>query len=193
MELLRSAALDAALKGTGSSAEIAAETLRELALEGYNARQSVSALDDTLRLVSISFGQLSSSQAAKLINDTLDEFRLGVEQAGPLVDKLAFSMQTFGIRAGDLQAALRGVATGASLSGASMDDTLIALGVTKTVLPSVEQAARSVNMAFNQLANQKTRKELSALGITVGSIGTSTWAGASRRDVLLRVDRPRRR
>lgn len=167
MEMLRGVAIAAALKGTGTSAEGAAEALRELVQEGFNARDAAAALGPTLSLVSIGFGQISRAQAAGLVNDTLGEFRLGAEQAGPLVDKLALAMRSFGLRATELEPALRGVATGVALTGASLDDTLIALGLTKTVLPSVEQASRSVNLAFNQLANPSTRKELAALGVTV--------------------------
>jgi TP901 family phage tail tape measure protein len=167
LEQLRAAALDVALKGTGTSAAGAAETLRELVQEGYGADDAIKALVPTLSLVAIGFGQISRAQAAGLVNDTLGEFRLGAEAAAPLVDKLALMMRLFGIRATELEPVLRGVATGASLTGASLDDTLIALGLTKSVLPSVEQAARSVNLAFNQLASDHTRKELAAIGVQV--------------------------
>lgn len=167
MEHLREAALGVALKGTGVSASDAAEALRELVQEGFNANDAAKALGPTLTLVGIGFGQISRAQAAGLVNDTLREFRLGAEQAGPLVDKLALAMRQFGIRASELEPALRGVATGASLTGASLDDTLIAFGLTKSVLPSVEQASRSLNLAFNQLASDHTRKELAAIGVQV--------------------------
>jgi TP901 family phage tail tape measure protein len=167
MEHLREAALGIALKGTGESASDAAEGLRELVQEGFNAEDAAKALGPTLNLVAIGFGQISRSQAAGLVNDTLREFRLGAEEAGPLVDKLALAMRSFGIRASELEPALRGVATGASLTGASLDDTLIAFGLTKSVLPSVEQASRSLNLAFNQLASDHTRKELAAIGVQV--------------------------
>ncbi len=167
MEHLREAALGVALKGTGTSAEGAAEALRELVQEGFSANDAATALGPTLSLVAVGFGQISRAQAAGLVNDTLREFRLGAEQAGPLVDKLALAMRSFGIRAAELEPALRGVATGASLTGASLDDTLIAFGLTKSVLPSVEQASRSLNLAFNQLASDHTRKELAAIGVQV--------------------------
>ena len=171
MEGLEKAALGIALKGTGVSAEGAAEALRELAMEGFNATQAAQVLGPTLSLVAMSFGQLSREAAAGIVHDTLNEFRLSAEQAGPLVDKLAFSMRAFGIRATELEPALRGVASGVSMTNASLDDTLLALGLTKTVLPSVEQASRSVNAAFNQLAGKNTRKELAALGVAVADSG----------------------
>ncbi len=171
MEAMRGAAMQAALKGTGTSAENAAEALRELVFEGYNAKDAIAALGPTLSLVSISFGQLTRGQAASFVNDTLGQFKLGAQEAGPLVDKLALAMRTFGIRAKELEPAMKGVATGVSLTNASLDDTIIALGLTKSVLPSVEQSARSVNFAFTQLANDKTRKELGALGIRVADTG----------------------
>ena len=167
MQHLRAAAVNVALKGTGTTAEGAAEALRELVQEGFNANDAIKALGPTLNLVGVSFGQISRAQAAGLVNDTLREFKMRADEAGPLVDKLALAMRSFGIRATELEPALRGVATGASLTGASLDDTLIAFGLTKSVLPSVEQASRSLNLAFNQLASDHTRKELAAIGVQV--------------------------
>src|SRR5215475_1421092 len=56
LEQLRAAALDVALKGTGTSAAGAAETLRELVQEGYGADEAIKALVPTLTLVAIGFG-----------------------------------------------------------------------------------------------------------------------------------------
>src|SRR5713101_4093689 len=64
MEHLRTAALNVALKGTGTSAEGAAEGLRELVAEGFNAADAAKALGPTLTLVGLSFGQISRAQAA---------------------------------------------------------------------------------------------------------------------------------
>ena len=51
MEMLRGVALDAALRGTEASATEAADALRELVQEGFNARDAAAALGPTLSLV----------------------------------------------------------------------------------------------------------------------------------------------
>ncbi len=167
MVKLREAALDVGLKGAGDSATDAAEALRQLAEKGLDATEAAQALVPSLLLVDLSMGRLTREQSAGLLVDTLRQFHLGAAQAGQTVDQLAVAMRTFGIRADELQPALLGVASGVALTGASFNDTLIALGLTKSAFPSAEYAARSVNIAFQQLAAKNTRKELAALGVTI--------------------------
>ena len=164
---LREAALDVGLKGAGDSATEAAEALRQLAEKGLAANEAAQALAPSLLLVDLSMGRMTREQSAGLLVDTLHQFHLGAAQAGQTVDQLAVAMRTFGIRAHELEPALRGVASGVALTGASFDDTLIALGLTKSAFPSAEYAARSVNLAFQQLASKTTRRELAALGVTI--------------------------
>ncbi len=153
-----------ALKG---SAVETAQTLSELAKEGYNLEEAGQALDGTLNLMRISMGALSSRGAAGLVHDTLSQFHMDAEQAGEMADKLAFAMQHFGFRAEELQGTMSGLASGANLTGASLDDTLIGVGLIKQVFPSATKAAAAMNVAMQQLASTHTQKELAGIGVAV--------------------------
>jgi phage-related protein len=84
------------------------------------------------------------------------------------VDRMAVAMRRFGIESAELEPAIRGVATGARLAGASLDDMLLAVGLAKTALPDVSQATRAVNMAMMQLADPAIAARLRAtFGVAV--------------------------
>ncbi len=148
----------------GSAIETA-QTLAELAKEGFNLKESGQALDGTLNLMRISMGALGAKDAAGLVNDTLGQFKMQAGQASELADKLAFAMQHFGFRAEELKGTMSGLAAGAQLTGASLDDTLIGVGLIKQVFPSATKAASAMNVAMQQLASTHTQKELLGIGV----------------------------
>lgn len=162
-ELARGKAMDS-LRG---SAITTAEALRDLAKEGMDANDAGKALDGTLMLMRISMGALGSADAAAIVNDSLKQFGMNSSQAGELTDKLAFAMKNFGFRAEELRGTMSGLAAGAQLTHASLDDTLIAVGLVKEVFPSATKAAMSMNMAMQQLASTKAQKELRGIGVAV--------------------------
>lgn len=164
-ELLRSAALDAGLAMTGFSAEDAARTLARLTREGLSARDAMAELGPSLLLASIT--ERSAEEAAGFLSDALDAFHLRAGDAGRIVDQLAAGMRTFGFTATELEPALKGVATGVQLTGASFEDAFLAVGLAKRVLPGVEQATRAANQAMLQLASADVARDLSKIGVAV--------------------------
>jgi TP901 family phage tail tape measure protein len=167
MHELEELALNKGFDSIRASSMKAGETLAELAKEGYDAQQAGEALNGTLRLMSISMGALGPRAAAGLVNDTLGQFNMQASQAEELTDKLAFAMKNFGFRAEEVQGAMSGLAAGATLTGASLDDTLIGVGLIKTVLPSATKSAAAMNAAMNQLASTHGQKELRGIGVAV--------------------------
>jgi TP901 family phage tail tape measure protein len=165
MEALRNAALDAGLAMTGFSAEEAAKTLSRLTREGLSARDAMAELVPSLTLATIT-GR-SAEEAAGFLSDAVDTFHLSAADAGRVVDQLAVGMRTFGFMANELEPALKGIATGVQLTGASFEDAFIAVGLAKRVLPGVEQATRAANQAMLQLASPEVAKDLSRIGVTV--------------------------
>lgn len=150
----------------GSAIETA-ETLQQLAVEGFNLEEAGQAVDATLDLMRISMGALGSREAAGLVHDTLAEFGMQADESRELVDKLAFAMREFKFRAEELRPAMSGLAAGAHLIGASFDDTLIGVGLLKQVFPSASKAAMGMNVALQQLASTHTQKELAGIGLSV--------------------------
>lgn len=162
-EMAKSKALDSM---RGSAIETA-QTLEQLAIEGYNLEESGQAVDATLRLMAISMGALGSREAAGLVHDTLAEFGMQADESTEVVDKLAFAMREFKFRAEELRPAMSGLAAGAHLTGSSFDDVLIGVGLLKSVFPSATKAAGAMNVALQQLASAHEQKELMGIGVAV--------------------------
>jgi TP901 family phage tail tape measure protein len=170
MERLRAAAFEASVTMAGFSAEEAALTLRQLAEEGNDAAASLALLHPSLTLATIT-GR-SASDAAGFLSDTLGLFNLEAGDALATVDKMTVAMRRFGIESAELEPAIQGVATGARLAGASIDDMLLAVGLAKSALPDVSQATRAVTLAMQQLADPATAAKLrGTFGVAVTESG----------------------
>jgi TP901 family phage tail tape measure protein len=167
MHELEELALNKGLDSIRLSSMDAAGTLAELAKEGFDAHQAGEALNGTMQLMRISMGRLGAGDAAGIVNDTLGQFNMRADQADELTDKLAFAMKNFGFRAEELRGTMAGLASGAQLTGASLDDTLLAVGLVKQVFPSATKAAASMNAAMQQLASTHGQKELKGIGVAV--------------------------
>lgn len=160
MDRLHDAAFDVRVTLAGFSAEEAALTLKQLAEEGNDAAASMALLHPALALATIT-GR-PAAEAAGFLSDTLGLFNLEAGDASLTVDKMAVAMRRFGIESAELEPAIKGVATGARLAGASIDDMLLAVGLAKSALPDVSQATRAVNVAMQQLADPATAAKLRA-------------------------------
>lgn len=168
MEDLEHSALTKSMDSLRGSAIETAETLKQLALEGLDTEESLQALNGTTDLLRISMGALDPKGAAALVNDTLGQFGMRADQASDLVDKLAFSMRNFGFRAEELQSTMSGLSAGGRLVNASLDDTLIGVGLIKSVFPSATKAAQAMNVAMLQLADKQHQSAIAhRLGIRV--------------------------
>lgn len=168
MEDLEKSVKSKALDSMSGNAITAAQTLQQLALEGFNVEESLQALDGSLQLMDISMGALDSRGAAGLVNDTLGQFGMSADESSELADKLAFSMQHFGFRAEELSGVMSGLASGAHLTGSSLDDVLIGVGLIKQVFPSATKSAGAMNVAMMQLTDTHRQQLIaSTLGINV--------------------------
>src|SRR5262249_20124621 len=123
IEALHAAAFDAngALLGFNSTAKAGA--LAILTKESGSAKDAIAELTPSLTLAGLA--GMDADQAATMLSRTLKEFRVGADGAQATVDKLALSQRLFHVGAGDMAGALRRVASGATLAGASMEDAMI--------------------------------------------------------------------
>ncbi len=165
IEELEHFAKNKAFDSLGRSAAGVAEALQELAREGFNVNESMTAVDATMKFMKIS--SLEARDAASLVHDTIAEFGMSANQSGELVDKLAFAMREFHFRAEELRPAIAGLASGAHLVNASFDDALIGVGILKDAFPNATKAAMAMNLALQQLASTNTQKELRGIGVSV--------------------------
>ncbi len=167
-EDLERVAKQRSLDSMSGSAITVAESLQQLAIEGFNTEESAQALNGTLNLLKISMGAMDPKGAAGLVHDTIKEFGMEANESGELVDKLAFAMQHFGFRAEELQGTMTGLASGAHLTGSSLDDVLVGVGLVHQIFPSATKSAMAMNVAMNQLADTHHQQLIAqTLGIQV--------------------------
>lgn len=166
---LHDAAIDAGVATQFSPTE-AVVGLGDLAQAGYNAQESISLLRPVLDLAAGSLGQLSPSGAAGLASQTMKAFKIPIDQAGITMDKLLQSVNAFALSANELPLALGTAARGAGVMNQSLDETLIALGLVKNVVPGVERASTAVAVAMERMVNPETAAALKAQGVAVADI-----------------------
>jgi TP901 family phage tail tape measure protein len=170
LALLRDAALNAGLT-TAFDPTAAAEGLQELAAAGFSARQAAQLLVPTLNLASASLGQLNVEASAGLVSQALKAWSMDASQAGIVVDSLTASSNMFALSARELPLALGTAARGAGVARQSFADTLIALGLVRNVVPSVERSATAVSTAMERMANPQTQRMLQGIGVAAVDAG----------------------
>jgi TP901 family phage tail tape measure protein len=166
LEAFRDAAMDAGIATQFAPTE-AALGLRELAQAGFTARQSIGLLQPALDLAAGSLGELSPQESAGLAAQALKAFGLEGDQAGITVDRLLQSVNLFALSANELPLALGTASRGAQTMNQSLSETLLALGLVKNVIPSVERSSTAVAVAMERMAEPEAQKQLRRLGVEV--------------------------
>ena len=166
LKALHDAAIDAGVATQFSPTE-AIVGLGDLAQAGYSAQESIDLLRPVLDLAAGSLGQLSPSGAAGLASQTMKAFKIPISEAGITMDKLLQSVNAFALSANELPLALGTAARGAGVMNQSLDETLIALGLVKNVVPGVERASTAVAVAMERMVNPDTATALKAQGVAV--------------------------
>ncbi len=165
MELMRAAAMNADLVLKGFSFDDQAAALGALGHEFGNVHDAVAALVPTLTLAKVTGADTGST--AGMIADILGGFNMEAKDSAVVVDRLAFAMKKFGLKADELEASLMPTVGAARLMGASFEDTLSVVGVIATGLGNVKKSAGAVTLAMNQLADPKVQAEIKGLGVEV--------------------------
>jgi TP901 family phage tail tape measure protein len=172
-----------AVAETGVGAGDAARALGQLAKETNSAAAAQTMLIPTLRFARMT--EQDAAAGASALSDVMDVFKLKAEDAGATTDKLAWLMKNFGVQGGEVYSLFAGAAAGANLAQQSFQDTALAVGIMKKVFPDAGKAAMATNTALNQLAGDKTQKELKKLGVEVKDGTTKRMRGLT--DVLIDV------
>lgn len=154
---LRNAALQAGVATQFTPIE-GANALRELAAQGFSAKESITLLQPALDLAAASLGELGVAEAAQLSAQTMKAFGIEVSGAKLAVDQLLQSANLFALAPKDLPMAVGIGARGAQLMKQSLQETLISLGLVKNVIPTVERASTAVAVAMERLAAPTQRE-----------------------------------
>jgi len=174
-ERLRQSAMDAGLAMTQFSPTDAAEGLRIFAQAGFSAQSSMNALMPTLDIAAASFGQLSLANATGLAVTGLKLFGLDADQSTYMMDRLAKATVMSSIQFKELPLALGVAARGVIAVNASLEDTLIGLGLVRNIIPTTERAATAFATSLEKLASGKEKKQIEALGVQIEELGTGKF------------------
>lgn len=165
MKELESASTDAGMKTQFSSLQ-AAQALRSLAQAGMDADSAMQVLRPSLDLAAASLGKLSPNDAAGVANATLKAFGLGAGQTRQAMNALVNATNRFNISVEQLPIGIANLSRGTISLKQSMDDSLIALGLVKNVLPQMSKAATLTSSGMLRIADPSIQKQLHKLGIT---------------------------
>ena len=169
LKLLEKAAIDAGIATQFSPLE-AAEGLQILAQAGFKTKQSIETLLPVLDLAAASLDQLGLEESGGVTIAAMKVFPEAAADATLAVDNLVRSTSRSSLQFRELPLALGIAARGAKIFQASMEDTLIALGEVRNVIPTVERGATSVATAMELLATPKVQKQLKDLGVEVKTL-----------------------
>jgi TP901 family phage tail tape measure protein len=181
MRDLSEAALEAGIRTQFSPRE-AAEGLAELAARGFQADESIRALNGTLDLAQ--GGQISVAQAASTMGAAVRAFALDTNQATLAADKLLRISNVTALQANDLELALGNVARGATVARQSIDEMLPSIGLVRNSGVQASVAASSVSSALIFMAKNADRFD-AVLGRTNALVDESTGEFRDFLDVVL--------
>ncbi len=145
LQRLHDAALEAGLATKFSPIE-AAQGLEALASQGFNAAESIRLLKPALDLAA--GGGISVESATASTAAAVRVFGLNMEAATKVADKLLAISNTTALAAGDMELALGTVGRGASMTGQSLEEMLVSMGLVRNTGVDASVAAQSVSSAL---------------------------------------------
>jgi TP901 family phage tail tape measure protein len=142
-----------------------AQALLDLAQAGYDTQDSIKLLQPSLDMMAASLGDLSAAASANLTAQTLKAFGLEAAEADLVTDKLINTANDFALKARELPLLIGRASRGAISFGASLEETLVAVGLARNVMGGIEVAASGVSMAMERIVDPKHQKKLRAIGV----------------------------
>jgi TP901 family phage tail tape measure protein len=140
-----------------------ADALREMAAAGFTAKESLGMLQPVLDLASASLGELGISDAAGLASQAIKAFGKNAGDTRQIVDQMIKSANLFALAPKDLPLAIGTAARGAQVLRQSFEETLLAVGLVKNVIPRIETAATAASVAMERMAGGRKLKFLREL------------------------------
>lgn len=185
-------ALDTAAREVNVGTDVAAAALAALAQQGQSADDAMASLVPTLQLAKIA--QIDVAQAAGLVDDALDQFGLGADQAGRVVDVLTVAAKGGKDALAGMSGTMAGLAPLARELGMGFEETAGLLGLLAQNGFGAEKASRALRTVLSDLQDptSRLRQNLFALGDSSGSfskaIETLATSGERGKDAILDLD-----
>jgi TP901 family phage tail tape measure protein len=162
----KAAALDAS-SGSAASAKQAGESLKYLAMAGFDAQEAMTALPDTIRLASAAGVELGRS--ADIASDILTGFGLKAADLGHANDVLVLGFTRTNTTLELLAESMKYIGPAAQSTGQSIETMTAAVGLMANVGVKGSQAGTSIRMAMLRMIDppKKARAALAELGVEV--------------------------
>jgi len=162
MERLAATARKAGIE-TQFSPQEAVLGLRSLAVQGFNAAESATALTGALDLAA--GGAIPVSDAAQTMASSLRVFGMDADQAGFAADKLLRITNRTALQANEMTLAIGNLGRGVGLTKQSMDEMLPSIGLVRNSGVEASVASSSVSSALMFMA--KNAKRFKDVGVEV--------------------------
>ena len=158
---------------TRFTASQAAEGATFLARAGFDTDQVLASLNDTLLLAQA--GALDLGRAADIASNILTGFRLRADEAGRVVDVLAFAANNSNTNVLQLGDAMKFVAPVAAGLGVSLEETAAAIGALSDAGLQASLAGTGLRRVLSELESpsMKTREILQSVGLTADDVRVS--------------------
>lgn len=166
MKRLEGSVMKAALQTQFTPLE-AARALRSLGQAGVSAADSMHILRPALDLAAASMGTLTPRRAMGAVIAALKVFNVDARDTRKAVDAMVYATNRFNLSIQQLPLALGNTSRGAILLQQSLEDTLIAVGLIKNVMPNVSRAATLLSSAMLRVAKSPVQKKLKELGVAI--------------------------
>lgn len=176
MNDLRAAALDAGGRTVFTATE-AAGALEELGKAGFDAAESIAALDGTLALAAA--GQLEVARSAEIVATTIKQYGLEFSEASHVSDVFAAAAGKALGSVEDIAQALKFVGPVAASMGVSLEETAGALALFADQGVLGEQAGTSLRGVLSSLTSpsKEAQAEINRLNISLYDTATGGFAG----------------
>jgi TP901 family phage tail tape measure protein len=162
VKLLTDAAINAGI-ATQFTPKDAAEGLKNLASQGFNAKDSMAALLPALDLAA--GGSIGVENAAVAMTAAIKVFRLNADQAGEVADKLLHIGHIAHFQANELEIFMGTIGRGAGITKQNLDEMLAAGGLVRNTGVDMSVAASSISAALVHMG--QNAKHFKAIGVNV--------------------------
>lgn len=156
----------AAGRATTMTATEAAEAMGYMALAGWNAQESVSGLMPILKLAESTGAELQ--QTSDLVTDSMSALGLEVSDIGMYLDMLAAGNNNANTTAIMLMQSLTKTGGASKVLGASLEDTITAVGILADNGTKAEEAGTAMNSMLTRMAtNDKALEAMEKIGVDI--------------------------
>lgn len=167
-EQLEAAAIKAGIEAEFDPTQALAAQ-QALGQQGLQFQEVLDTLTPSLDMAAASLGQLTPEETAGLAAQAMRAFSVPIGEVSNEMDKLAALTMTSAVQFRDLPLAMGVVSRGAGQMSQSLEESMIAFGLVKNVIPTLERSATATSVAMERMVKPETAKMLNKMGVEVAN------------------------